>query len=692
MDGLVADLGARPMLVIGCYRPVFSHKWPETVKPTFVEVKELSDHDSRRLLFELLGVSSLPAGMVQDILNRTRGNPFFIEELIHAFMDSGILVQRGQKWEFTREIKASEIPDTLRHVILARIDSLEVRLRRILQCASVIGRGFRYEILEYITDFQARLDSYVHELVDVHFLIEQSLLAELLYLFRHAVARDVTYETLLRRRRFEFHRKVGECIESLNANQLERHYEFLAHHFYHSDNPQKAAFYLERASDKLERLYANEAAIESLNRLLETLDKLPKSSEYGRLRAEALIRLGRIQKLIGEYEPSVAAYRNAIRVAERLSDGEDLAAKARRNLADVERLLGRHDKALRHLDLAGKTWERLGDAKSGLTVHNSRGVVFMAQGKYAQAAKAFREGVELARRAGTLPSLANALNDLGIACLHAARYDEALQTFTEALGRMEELADKKGMVACLNNLGMCHERLGQFGEALKFYGRSFELAEKIGHRYALLGSLINIGQCYQYQGDFRSAIRQFRRVVKLTDAQPNAYAASVARGNLATNLLFMDKDGDDVRKQLDEAYRLARASRNHLALINAALAEVLYLTRQQQYGKAERLARTTIEDIEKRGYADYQALAYRYLADALLGRKQAAEARRAVERSLRLADKAQSPRDRAWALWMRARVEQTAGRESAARSSAREARRLAERIGDKALLELAQSQ
>jgi len=686
MDRLVGELGNRQLLVIACYRPVFTRAWPDTAKPSVIEVKELSDHDSRRLLFELLGVKSLPAGMVEDILRRTRGNPFFIEELIHAFMDSGILVQRGQKWEFTREIQAQEIPDTLRHVILARIDSLEVRLRRILQCASVIGRGFRYEILEYITDFQARLDSYVHDLVDVHFLIEQSLLAELMYLFRHAVARDVTYETLLRRRRAEFHRKVGESIESLHANQLERHYEFLAHHYYLSDSPQKAAYYLDKAADKLERLYANEALVETLNRLLEVLDKrLPRTNDYARMRVEALIRLGRVRKLLGEYQKSAGAYQNAIRVADRLTGGDDLAAKARRNLADVDRLLGQHDRALRHLEHAGQIWQRIGDAAGGLTVHAGTGVVFMSQGKYAQATKAFRQGVELARRAGTRPSLANALNDLGIACLHAGNYRDALETFTEALGLMEELADKKGVVACLNNIGMCHERRGQFDQALNFYGRSFELAEKIGHHYAVLGNLVNIGQCYQYQGDYRSAVRQFRRVIRQAEAKPNDYATSVAHGNLATNLVCMGRNGE-VQAQLDEAYRLARSSRNHLALVNAALAEVLYLTHEQQYGKAVRLARTTIEDTRKRGYRDYQSLAYRYLADALLAMKRTADARRAAEQSVRLAEKTNSPRDRAWALWTQARIEQARGRQSASRATIQQAHQLAEKIGDKALV------
>jgi len=686
LDRLVSDPGDEPLMVMALYRPVFAHKWPASSKPTVIEVKELNERESRKLLFELLGVSALPAKLIREVLKRTRGNPFFIEELIHSFIDSGVLVQHGRRWEFAKDVESAQIPDTLRSVILARIDALEVRLRRVLQCASVIGRGFRYEMLEYITDFQSRLDAYVHQLVDVHFLIEQSLVAELLYLFRHAVARDVTYETLLRRRRAEFHRKVGECTESLYPDQLERHYEFLAYHYYLSNDPQKAAYYLEKAADKLERLYANEALIETLGRLLEVLEKrLPKTNEYSRMKAEALIRLGRVHKLLGDYEKSAQALRSAIRIADRLSGGENLAATARRNLADVERFLGRPDRALRHLDRAGRIWAQLGDKSNGLTVYNSTGVIYMSLGKYADAARAFRRGVELARRAGTRQALANALNDLGIALIHAGRYEEALETFSESLGLMEELGDKKGIVACLNNIGMCHERLGRFEEAMNHYGRSFELAQKIGHRYAVLGNLINIGQCYQYMGDHPEAIRQFRRVVRMTDSQPNAYAASVALGNWATNLVCLGRNGQ-VRKRLEQAKRLARRSRNHLARVNAALAEVLYLTSEKQFAKAEQLARSTIEDIEKRGYGDYRPLAYRYLAEALRGRKRLAEARRAALKSLRLAEKANNPRDRAWALWTKARIERDKGRESQARAAAEEAAKIAERIGDKALL------
>jgi class 3 adenylate cyclase/tetratricopeptide (TPR) repeat protein/ABC-type dipeptide/oligopeptide/nickel transport system ATPase component len=686
IDCLVAELGDKPLLVIALYRPTFYHKWPEPAAPVMVDVKELSDQESRRLLLELLGVESIPAKITNKILKRTRGNPFFIEELIHAFKDAGVLVQQGARWEFTQDIEKAPIPDSLRSIILARIDSLEVRLRRVLQCASVIGRGFRYEILEYVTDFQARLDTYLHQLVDVHFLIEQSLLAELMYLFRHAVARDVTYATLLRRRRAEFHRKVGECIESLHPGQLERHYEFLAHHFYYSDSPQKAAYYLEHASDKLEHLYANEAAIEAVERLIEVLDRrLPKTNEYARMRAEALVRLGRLHKLLGHYPDATVSYQRAIRVADRLGGGEDLAAKARRNLADVDRIMGRHSQALRNLDRAGEIWGHIGDEKNRLTIHNSRGVVYMSQGKYAQAARAFRQGVELARTTGALPALANALNDFGVACLHAAQYDEALKTFQESLGVMEEVGDKRGVVAILNNIGMCHERLGRFGEAINHYGRSFELAEKIGHRYAVLSCLINMGQCYQYQGDHRDAIRQFRRVVRFTNAHPNDYIASVAFGNWATNLLCINQAAD-AQQRLHEARRLARASRNHLARVNVDMAETLYLITVEKFGQAERLARSTIDDIEKAGYNDYASLGWRYLAEALLGRNNAAEARRAADRALKLARHSGSPRDQAWAMWTRSRIEQSQGRASSARSLIGEARGIAERIGDKALV------
>ncbi|KPL07528.1 hypothetical protein AMJ85_09340, partial [candidate division BRC1 bacterium SM23_51] len=687
IDRLVGELGNLPVLAICLYRPMFTRKWPEGSRPTLIEIGEISDRDSRRLLLELLGVSSLSVALVEKILKRTRGNPFFIEELIYALLDSSVLKRRGNRWELARGIEATEIPDTLRNVVMARIDLLEVRLRRVLQCAAVIGRGFRYEVLEYVTDFQARLAEYVYQLVDTHFLIKQSLLAEWLYLFRHVIAHDVVYETLLKRRRAEFHGKVGKCIESLYSDHLERHYEFLAHHYYLSNDAQKAAHYLEKAAEKLERLYANEALVETLERLIEVLDKrLPKTNEYTRMRAEALIRLARAHYFLGEYEASAATYQRAVRVADHMTDGIELAAVARRNIADVDRILGRHGRALRHLDRAEEIWARAGDSKGRLTVYNSRGVIYMSRGDYVQAAKSFRRGVELARREGTPDVLANVLNDLGIACLHAGRHKEALETFAEALGLMEELGDKRGMAAALNNLGMCHERLGQFELALNHYGRSFELAQKTGYRYAMLANLINIGQCYQYQGDNKAAIRQFRRVVRMTKALPNDYAASLALGNWATNLVCLGHN-NEVPARIKEARHRARASGSHLARVNADLAEVFYVTSQRKYSNAEHLAQKAIADIEQHGYVDYHSLAYRYLAEVLLGKKNSVAARRAVTRSLRLAEKTGNPRDRAWVMWTRARVELSQGRLSQAHSVAQEARKLAHAIGDRALLE-----
>lgn len=688
LDALVASLEKLPILVIALYRPVFRHAWPKISQPATINLKELSTAESRRLLYELLGVSKMPAQIVKEILRRTRGNPFFLEELIHAFVDAGILKKRGSQWEFVRDVDASEVPDTLRSVILARIDSLEVRLRRVLQCASVIGRGFRYRMLEYITDFQTKLDDYVHQLVDVHFLLEQALLQELLYIFRHAVARDVTYDTLLKKRRADFHRRVGEYIESMNADHLERHYEFLAHHYYLSDAPQKAAYYLERAAEKFERLYANEAVIDTSNKLIEVIDKrLPKSAQYRRMRVEALIRMGRVQKLLVEYEASAKSYESAIRIADRLKGGSDLAAMARRNVADVDRLTGRHNRALRRLDRAEKIWARLGDNSRRLTAHNSKGAILMTQGKYVQAARELDRGVKLARQAGTREALANVLNDLGIARLHSGLYRKALDAFGEALGLMEEIGDKKGITAALNNIGMCHERLGQFEDALNHYGRSFEMAEKIGHRFGLLAGLVNIGQCYQYQGDHKSAIRQFRRVIRMTEKQPQATARSLALGNLATNLVWLGRYADAVDK-IREARHWAAESDAHFARVNADLADSLRMIRRGEPTQAIPLLRRTIADIERRDYFDYRSLAYGYLAEALLYACRPVEARRAADRALKAAEKSGNPRDLAWALRMRAWVDRECGNGKAARAMARKAARLAAKIGDTTLLNL----
>ena len=117
-----------------------------------VTLKELSESDSQQLVFNLLDIQSLPDQMRSLILNKSEGNPFFVEEVIRMLIDHGALVKSGDQWTVSQEVADIDIPDNLQGLLMARIDRLPDEAKHILRVASVIGRQFSVKVLEQVIE------------------------------------------------------------------------------------------------------------------------------------------------------------------------------------------------------------------------------------------------------------------------------------------------------------------------------------------------------------------------------------------------------------------------------------------------------------------------------------------------------------------------------------------------------------
>lgn len=119
---------------------------------TEITLRELTEADSQQLVANLLDNATLPKQTHTLILKKAEGNPFFVEEVIRMLIDHGVLEQQHGKWVAKGEIKASEIPDNLQSLLLARIDRLPEDAKRTLRVASVIGRQFAVKVLEKVLE------------------------------------------------------------------------------------------------------------------------------------------------------------------------------------------------------------------------------------------------------------------------------------------------------------------------------------------------------------------------------------------------------------------------------------------------------------------------------------------------------------------------------------------------------------
>ena len=218
---------------------------------TEIALAPLSDHDSTDMVDSLLTVADLPEAMRRQILDKSEGNPFFVEGVVRTLIDSDAVVrdESGTRWSATESAGAEiDLPDNLQALLVARIDRLEEAARRTVQLASVIGRFFYYRLLKRIADLGESLDSHLARLQSAELVFEAARLPELEYAFRHSLTQEAAYSTILLRRR-EFHRSVAEAIEALFHDRTDELAPRLAHHFAEARVADKALRYYTLSGD-----------------------------------------------------------------------------------------------------------------------------------------------------------------------------------------------------------------------------------------------------------------------------------------------------------------------------------------------------------------------------------------------------------------------------------------------------------
>jgi class 3 adenylate cyclase/tetratricopeptide (TPR) repeat protein len=252
-----------PAILICTFRPPFSffagHQL-HSLMPLYHEIRlgELSYSEAQDLVISLLNEGTIPMELLRSILDRAEGNPFYLEELINALVESGVLVCRKSTWSLTRDLIESDIPSTIHGVITARLDRLSQPARRVLQEGAVIGRVFLYKLLQRVSVYSSRLDDILNELEQSGLISPRAQDPEIEMMFKHALIQEICYSNLLRSERQRVHGRIGSAMETLFADRLNEFYETMALHFKRGECLEKAIFYQIRSGNKALRRCALE--------------------------------------------------------------------------------------------------------------------------------------------------------------------------------------------------------------------------------------------------------------------------------------------------------------------------------------------------------------------------------------------------------------------------------------------------
>src|SRR5712692_4329692 len=301
---LVDGLASAHVLLLVNYRPEYRHEWGSKTYYTQLRLDPLGRDSADEMLSALLGASPAPATQspgasrerpagdlqvagrvrVQDsieelkslIIERSEGNPFFMEEMVQTLFDQGVLVRNGAV-KVSRSLSQIQIPTTVQGILAARIDRLPAAEKELLQTLSVFGMEFPLGLIRRVSAQMPdeRLERQLSELQLGEFIYEQPAFPEVEYIFKHALTQAVAYNSVLSERRKQLHESAAQAIETLFGSQLENYLSELAHHYGRSGNAPKAVEYLQRASEQAIERSANAEATALLTAALDLLKALP---------------------------------------------------------------------------------------------------------------------------------------------------------------------------------------------------------------------------------------------------------------------------------------------------------------------------------------------------------------------------------------------------------------------------------
>jgi predicted ATPase len=280
LNTLVESLPTARVLLLVNYRPEYQHGWGSKTYYTQLRLDPLPPVSAAEVLQALLGDDPSLAPLKQLLIERTGGNPFFLEESVRTLVETGVLVGERGAYRLAQALPTIQVPATVQAVLAARIDRLPPEEKRLLQTAAVIGTEVPLALLQAIAEEgEEVLHRSLAHLQTAEFLYEAHLFPEVAYTFKHALTHEVAYGGLLYERRHMLHARIVDALEALYPDRIAEQVDRLAHHALRGEVWDKALTYFRQAGARAMTRSANQEAASCFEQALVALQHFPESRD-----------------------------------------------------------------------------------------------------------------------------------------------------------------------------------------------------------------------------------------------------------------------------------------------------------------------------------------------------------------------------------------------------------------------------
>ena len=481
LDSLVDSLPTARIVLLVNYRPDYRHDWHAKTYYRRLPMDPLSRESADELLDAVLGTDAALVPLKRLLVERTGGNPLYLEESVRALVETAVLTGERGAYRITRPVDQLTIPATVKAILAARIDRLDPDAKRVLQTAAVIGRDVPMPLLVAVAETSApQAHAMLARLQAAEFLYEVRVFPDPEYTFKHALTHEVAYGGVPVDRQRALHARVVAAIEQLSSERVAEQSERLAHHALRGELWDKAAAHLRQSGLRAIARAANGEAVGHLEAALGALRRLPETRETTELTIDVRLDLRNALLPLGD----------RVRMGEHLREAEVLARK---------------------LPSAGRL---------------ARIVTFsviqcLDVGDYNQALKLGPEALSLARSLDDRSLEVLATTFLGLT--HAARGE-----FRAAAALLQRNAALDGdlryerfgapaIQSAMSGASLANmlSQLGRFDDAIEQAEAAVRIAETADHPYTLHFGLIPLGLSYFRRGDLPRAIRVLERALNV---------------------------------------------------------------------------------------------------------------------------------------------------------------------------------
>jgi len=539
----ISDIEDSPGLIFISRHGKIYDKLKKTVGIESIELGSLTPENSRNLFLTILDDIKPDEKIIDQVIEKSAGNPFYLEEMAKAFRELGP----------DRFNEAENIPSGIESVITARMDNLGEMVKKTIRTASVIGRVFAYSVLKEIFPDRrrvAKLRNYIQELAHLDLTPLERTQPALEYIFKHVLTQEVAYNGLSFSARKTLHIKTAEYYAG-RKRLLKRQPDVPARHYLLAEENSKALPFLFMAGQKAAKEFANSEAFGFYEKVIEISEK-NNNKEY---LIKALNNRGELAKHTGEFKLAESDY---LRLKHLGNDNPSLMAAALRELSLIHRVTAEYGKA----ETAVSELEKLNpdDTATRVFCLNGHAEIIRRRGKLQACREQLLEALHLCRDNNVPPDLkAIVYNNLGVCHWSLGRMKEASGYYKSALTLYKHLKDLSGQAKITNNLGIINDEMGKLHQAARSYEKAEKIFKRIGASRSEAFACANHGTNLSTRGYLSQATEKLSRAKAIFKKIGDQHSLAYTIGDLGF-IYFREGNIETAKKHftraLEKAYQL----------------------------------------------------------------------------------------------------------------------------------------